>query len=193
METSVRTLTYYVATTLDGFIAGPDGSFDAFPTEGDHIDAIIDSYPDTLAAPALEALGITPTNERFDTVLMGWNTYAAGLPAVVDPYPHLRQHVFTRQHRVPGGSAIATAEKPAEVVRSLKAEPGGSGIWLCGGAQLAGALIDEIDELVLKVNPILFGAGIPLVAGAAFDPSSFERTDSQAFGSGVVINTYRRR
>lgn len=189
----MRTLTYYVATTLDGCIAGPDGSFDAFATEGDHIDAIVRDYTETLPAPALDALGLTPTNERFDTVLMGWNTYAAGLPHVDDPYPHLRQYVFSRRHRRAGASAIVTAEKPAEVVRSLKAEPDGSGIWLCGGAQLAGALIDEIDELVLKVNPILFGAGIPLVTGAAFDPSAFERTDSRAYDSGVVITSYRRR
>jgi len=190
----MRTLTYYVATTIDGFIAGPDGSFDAFLTEGDHFAAIFEDYCDTLPAPALDALGLTPTNDRFDTVLMGWNTFAAGLPAGVDdPYPHLRQYVFSRTHDTAGGDVIVTADKPVEVVRALKAEADGTGIWLCGGAQLAGALLDEIDEIILKVNPLVLGAGIPLVAGAAFDPAAFTLTSSRPFTSGVVITSYERR
>lgn len=188
----MRALTYYVATSIDGFIAAPDGSYDAFLTEGDHIDAIFREYPDTLPAPMLDALGLTPTNDRFDTVVMGWNTYAVGLPDLDDPYPHLRQHVFSRSHTAVGGSATVTAEKPVEVVRALKAEPGGSGIWLCGGGELAGQLVDEIDHLVLKVNPVRFGAGIPLFGGAIYDPTALTLVDSRAFESGVVITSYDR-
>jgi uncharacterized protein YtpQ (UPF0354 family) len=36
--------------------------------------------------------------------------------------------------------------------RFLSAEPG-KDIWLCGDAQLAGAVFSEIDELILKINP----------------------------------------
>jgi dihydrofolate reductase len=46
----------------------------------------------------------------------------------------------------------------------MKAEPG-IDIWLCGGAHLAASLVDEINESILKINPILLGAGIPLFAG----------------------------
>jgi dihydrofolate reductase len=48
------------------------------------------------------------------------------------------------------------------VVRELKRRPG-QDLWRCGGAQLAGALLPEIDELVLKVNPLLAGDGIRLL------------------------------
>jgi hypothetical protein len=37
----VRDLTYYVAVSLDGKIAAPDGDFSAFPTEGDHVEMIM--------------------------------------------------------------------------------------------------------------------------------------------------------
>ena len=64
-----------------------------------------------------------------------------------------------------------------------------AGVWLCGGSTLAGALFDEIDRLVLKVNPILLGAGLPLFASQA---CGFEREDCRAFDSGVVLLSYRR-
>ena len=190
----MRTLTYFVATSLDGFIAGPDGQFDAFPVTGDHIDMIVRDHPDTLPTVALDAFGVTATATEFDTVLMGWSTYAAGLPAVDDPYPHLRQYVFSRTRTpadVPAGISL-TAEKPVEVVRALKAESSTSGIWLCGGGQLASALLPEIDRLVIKTNPVLFGAGTPLFADRPYEPLPFTLTSSTPFASGVVVSTYDR-
>ena len=95
----MRSLTYYVATSLDGRICGPDDDFSAFPVEGDPLQALARDWADTFPAAAHAALGITPDRSRFDTVIMGWNTYAAGLPYGVDsPYPHLDQVVATRRH-----------------------------------------------------------------------------------------------
>ena len=195
----MRELTYYVAVSLDGYIASPDHAFDAFDVEGDHIDLILKEYVDTLPAAGLEALGLKADRSRFDTVLMGWNTYAVGFPyGVYDPYPHLRQYVFSRRHTKADGNLDAageimvTAEDPVSVVRRLKAEPEGTGIWLCGGGQLASTLIDEIDRLVLKVNPVLFGDGIRLFATRPYDPRRFELTGSRTFRTGVVMNEYRR-
>ena len=190
----MRILTYLVATTLDGFIADLDGGYDAFAVTGDHIDMLIREHPDTLPGAALDALGITAPTSGFDTVVMGWSTYATGLPTVVDPYPHLRQYVFSRSRTaadVPGGVTV-TADPPAEVVRSLKAESSPSGIWLCGGGQLASALLPEIDRLVLKVNPVVLGAGIPLFADRLDEPLPFTLTSSRPFASGVVVSTYDR-
>ncbi len=75
------------------------------------------------------------------------------------------------------------------LVRNLKQEPG-LGIWLCGGASLAGALYDEIDELVLKVNPVVIGTGIPLFR-AARGPTRLELIDHQTFAGGVAVHRYR--
>lgn len=190
----MRSLTYFVAVSLDGFIAAPDGGFADFAMTGDHIETLAREYPETLPAHIWPALGITAPGTTFDTVLMGWNTYASGLPyGITDPYPHLRQIVFTRRADRPAETINFTAEDPVAVVRSLKAEAGDAGIWLCGGGTLAARLRDEIDQMVLKVNPVILGEGIPLFARTGYSPTPFTHVASTAYGSGVVVNRYRRR
>lgn len=188
----MRELVYFVATSLDGRIAAPDGSFDAFGVVGDHIEMIAREWADTLPAVAQQHLGVRADRSRFSTVLMGWNTYAVGLPAIADPYPHLEQVVFSRtpaDRDVPPGIRL-TDRDPVEVVAELRQQEG-SDIWLCGGGALASALIDEIDRLVLKVNPVLLGSGIALVDGG-YDARAFALTSSTRFESGVVVNDLRR-
>jgi len=189
----MRTLVYYVAASLDGFIAQPDGSFDAFPIDGDHMVAGIRDYADAIPTHVASALGIVPDRSRFDTVVMGWNTYAVGFDqGIASPYAHLRQYVFSRSRTSTAQGVTVTADNPVDVVRGLKAEPTGSDIWLCGGGQLASALIDEIDSLVVKVNPLVFGSGIPLFAEPAVPPRSFVPAGRTEFESGVVFTEYRR-
>jgi dihydrofolate reductase len=189
----MRELTYLVAVSLDGRIAGPGDDFSAFPVEGDHIEMLKRDYRDTLPKVGLDALGLSADGSRFDTTLMGWNTYAAGLSATRDPYPHTRQFVFSRSHRpdeVPANITL-TDEDPVAVVRRLKAEDG-NGIWLCGGGRLAATLVDEIDRLVLKINPVLLLDGVPLLHGTSYRPQAFERVASTPYESGVTVNEYVR-
>ncbi|NQX36054.1 dihydrofolate reductase family protein [Herbiconiux sp. VKM Ac-2851] len=193
----MRELTYYVAVSLDGFIAGPEGQFDAFPVEGDHMEAITERFPDTVPTDIAAASGIDQSGGRFDTVLMGWNTYAVGLAfGVTSPYRHLEQIVFTRTHldEAQGGDVhpLFTDADPVDTVRELK-QRDGRGIWLCGGGRLATALAGEIDRLVLKRNPVLLGAGIPLFEPGAYDPRQFDVVETTAFRSGVVLGEYVRR
>jgi len=189
----MRELVYYVAASIDGFIAQSDGSFDAFPIEGDHMTVGIRDYADSIPTHVATALGITPDLSRFDTVVMGWNTYAVGYDQGIEsPYAHLRQYVFSRTHTVTTSGVSVTAQNPVDVIRELKAETSGSDIWLCGGGQLASALVDEIDRLVIKVNPMVFGSGIPLFAGLADSPRPFVPASRTAFESGVVFTEYRR-
>jgi dihydrofolate reductase len=194
MENVMRELTYYAATSLDGRIAAPDGGFDAFPTTGDHMEMIVREWRDTVVAPALEALGLCADGTKFDAVVMGWLTYEAGLPyGVVDPYPHLEQVVFSRSHgqdEVPDNVRIVSGDPVAEVQR-LKREDG-VGVWLCGGGRLAAALVDEIDRMVLKVNPVVLGDGVPLFAGG-YDARAFELVRSTPYTSGVVVSEYARQ
>ena len=188
----MRELVYYVAVSIDGYIAGPDGEFDAFIFEGDHIEFITAEVPDAIPTHIAEQLGIAQRRERFDTVLLGAGTYAVGLPDAPSPYRHLKQYVFTHRDLAPQENLTVTAEDPATLVRELKAQEGAD-IWLCGGGNLAAQLDGEIDRLVLKRNPIVFGAGIPLFAPGTYVPAQWDRVRTVAFDSGVVLEEYVRR
>ncbi|RKR87512.1 dihydrofolate reductase [Micromonospora pisi] len=186
----MRKLTYYVATSLDGFIAGPDGEFDFFAFEGDLAAAILADYPETMPAPAREPLGIAEAaNKTFDTVLMGRATYEPALASgITSPYSHLRQYVFSRTLEQSDPQVQIVAGDPVEFVRELK-RADGMGIWLCGGAILAGQLVDEIDELVIKRYPVVLGSGTPLFR-APFKVTGFALNDNRTFQTGATISTY---
>ncbi|WP_238421917.1 dihydrofolate reductase family protein [Gordonia sp. 'Campus'] len=185
----MRELVYYVAVSLDGYIAGPAGQYDAFLFEGDHMEAINKDYSDTLPTHFAAALGVVPRGDRFDTVLMGADTYAAGLPDIVSPYQHLDQYVFTHRPHDPADGVTFTERDPIDVVTELKGAEG-KDIWLCGGGRLAGQLIGEIDRFVLKRQPVLFGAGIPLIAPGTYAPRRFDRVSTREFDSGVSFVEY---
>ncbi|GLY89191.1 dihydrofolate reductase family protein [Actinoallomurus iriomotensis] len=191
----MRKLTYFVGSTIDGYIAAPDGDFDFFSSHltEDYLSHLTTEYAETLPTPARAALGIADApNRRFDAVVMGRGTYEPGLTAgLTSPYAHLRQIVLSRS--LPADldpSVEITAEDPVALVRRLKQEDG-LGIWLCGGADLAGQLLPEIDELIVKQYPVVAGSGIPLFR-AEFSPRAFTLTGSDVIGEGNLILTYAK-
>lgn len=197
---SLRKLVYYIAGTLDGFIAGPDGSDPTgpngfWPVPEDYLAHMIAEYPETLPGPARAALGITDPGTRFDTVVEGRRTYQIGLDAgVPDAYPHLRHLVFSRTlTAAPAPQVEVTAEDPVATVRALKKEQG-KDIWLIGGGELAGALLPEIDQLIIKLAPLTIGSGIPLFgAKTSFQPASWTLSQHRVLDSGAAFLTYDRR
>ena len=63
-------------------------------------------------------------------------------------------------------------------------------VLLRGGGDLATALYPEIDELILKVNPVLLGSGIPLFAGAVAQ-RALELAESKIYDNGFMLLRYR--
>lgn len=195
----MRRLVYYVATTLDGFVAGPDGGDptgpDGFwPVPADYVRHLVAEYPETLPVQARQALSVTARGTRFDTVLEGRRSYEIGLAAgVPDAYPHLRHLVFSRtMTESPDPAVELVADDPVATVRELKRQAGAD-IWLLGGAELAGSLYAEIDTLILKLGPLTIGDGIPLFSRkASFDPRTWTLTDHTVITSGAVFLTYKR-
>lgn len=185
----MRKLVYYVAVSIDGYIADPHGGFDSFLIEGDHAQVVFGEYADALPAHVHAALNIQPPATHFDTVIMGWNTLIPALEAgIAIPYPHLRQVVASRHPRQVNPDITLTSD-PLGTVRAPKQQDG-LDIWLCGGGTLAGDLLPEIDRLVLKRNPLVFGSGVPLFGTAPYEPRQYTLTSTRPFTSGVVIEEY---
>ena len=107
---------------------------------------------------------------------------------ISSPYPHLRQIVASRHPR-DVDSGITVTDDPLAAVRSLKQEAG-LDVWLCGGGELAGSLLPEIDRLILKRHPFVFGSGIPIFGAAHYQPRRFAPAGTRAFASGVVMEEY---
>lgn len=171
----MRALIYYVAASLDGFIAEPDGRFHRFPA-GDHVAAFLETLP------------------RFGAVLMGRATYAVGLEhGVTSPYPMLaEQYVYSSTMTASPDPAVQLVGHDAvEHIAGLK-NASGDDIWLCGGARLAGSLwrAGLIDQVWVKQNPLVLGAGIPLFGGEGLEPAALRLTDLRRFESGVVELRY---
>jgi dihydrofolate reductase len=169
----VRRLRYQVASSLDGYIAGPHGEFDWIVMDPD-----IDFA--TLFA-------------QFDTAVMGRKTFLTTLEqGGSGAMPGLDVVVFSRTLRPADYPAVSIVNRdPAEHVRSLKAKSG-KDIWLFGGGELfrtllAAGLVDTVEPAVV---PVLLGAGIPLL------PSPASRTTLSLSGhrlypkSGIVLLEY---
>jgi dihydrofolate reductase len=188
----VRALTYYVGVTLDGFIAAPDGSYDFFPVTEPLLEFIAQEFPETLPTHVRGQLQIADPGTRFDAVVMGRATYEPALQAqITSPYAHLDQHVVSTTLPADIDPAVQVSRDPVQLVRRLKSELG-AGVWLAGGGVLAGALLDEIDVLVLKRYPIVLGAGIPLFGAGAAEARPFDVVDERSLSGGTQVSTYAR-
>ena len=187
----MRKLIYYVACTVDGFIARLDGSFDCFLTEGEHFADLFASFPETIPSHLREVLGVQAENQRFDAVLMGRTTYEVGASVgITNPYPQMQQYLFSRSMKKSPDEAVELVSGDAVgKVRELK-QGVGKDIWLCGGGELAGQLFAEVDELILKVNPVVIGAGVPLFRGEV-KATAVVVTEGKSYSNGFRIVHYR--
>jgi dihydrofolate reductase len=175
----MRKLKYHVASTADGFIAHEDDTYGAFMQERLVKDS--EHITDYLASFA-----------TYDTVLMGRRTYEQGLKVgVTDPYPMMEPYVFTRSMKEsPNPRVKLVADDALGVIRRLKAQPG-KDLYLAGGADFASKVLDAglVDEVVLKLSPLLLGSGIPLVTRLQAT-RSLELLSTKVYKNGVLLLRY---
>ena len=189
----MRKLVYYVGVSLDGYIAGPGGEFEFYPVADDMAAWINERYPETIPTHIRPHVGLEDAaNKRFDTLVMGLGTYQPALDIdVTSPYAHLRQYVVSTTLDGIPDPGVELVREPHGIVRKLKAEEDGKDIWLCGGGALAGALLPEIDELIIKSYPVVAGAGVSAFTGG-FRPTLFTPADRKEFGNGAQVTWFTR-
>lgn len=110
--------------------------------------------------------------------------------AISNPYAHLKTYVISTTLDTLESPVELYAGDPLDLVRRLKSEDG-LDLYLCGGGKLAGALLTEIDRLIVKTYPVVAGSGIPDLSGA-FNPTPFTPTQRHTFDNGATVTSYDR-
>ncbi len=171
----MRRLRYQVATSLDGYIAGPNGDFDCI---------FMDTEIDFAALFA-----------QFDTVVMGRKTFETTLQQGGNgSMPGLDVVVISRTLKPDDHPAVTVVNSdPVEHVRALKVAPGkGKDIWLFGGGELFRTLLDAglVDTVEPAVVPVLLGGGIPMLPTRAVRSSLSLSKHHLYPKSGIVLLEY---
>lgn len=163
----------FIACSLDGFIAGPDGDLSWLP-----------------APQAGEDYGYGELIGRTSAILMGRGTYdvAAGFAA----WPYAELPVFVASHRPlePVAPTVRPVSgTPAELL-AIAGEQTDGGIYLDGGNLIRSFLDDGlVDELTVTIVGVILGAGVPLFAGVT-RPHRLELASSTEYPDGLVQLRY---
>jgi dihydrofolate reductase len=144
----MRRVRYSVAVSADGYIAGPKG-------ENDWI--VMDPEIDFKALFG-----------SFDTIVMGRKTYDAARGQKGGGMPGLTPYVFSRTLKPADCPGVTVAADACATIAEIKSKAG-KDIWLFGGGNLFGSMLEEglVDAVELAVIPVFLGGGTPLVPGLA--------------------------
>ncbi|NNE67671.1 MAG: dihydrofolate reductase [Pyrinomonadaceae bacterium] len=174
----MRKVIYFLAASLDGYIARVDGSVD-WLREDD-----LEETGDELKAFAASV----------DTVLFGRKTWEKGLE--LDPsgesFTGYTNYVFSRSVRESDFPNVKFInEEAVEFVRKLKASEG-KNIWLMGGGEIAAHFLNAglIDEIRLNIQPVILGKGIPMFTNPD-EFAAFESANVKKHESGSIEVTYK--
>ena len=168
---------YYVASSLDGYIAGENDDISDFATGGKGVDKYLADL------------------QKFKTVIMGRRTYEFGYQFGLEPgqpaYPHMEHFIFSDSLKIEKlAETVCIEKKSIGRVIEIK-ESAQSDVYLCGGGEFAGWLLDNglIDQLKLKLNPIILGNGIRIF-GKSKTKAKWNLKETETFEDGLKILTY---
>lgn len=173
----MQKMIYYVAMSIDGYIAGPGGDISRFLYEG----PAVSRYQADL-------LG-------FKTVVMGRKTYEVGYSFGLQPgqpvYEGMKHYVFSDRLAIPDHHPdVSFVALTLAQVKKIKAQAT-TDIYLCGGGMLAAWLANhqQIDQLKVKLNPIVLGGGTKLFGDSTL-PLGCRLVAMDRFEDGMAIITY---
>ncbi len=170
-------IVYYVARSIDGFIAGVNDDISGFVPGGSGVEKYLSDL------------------KSFKTVIMGRRTYEFGYQFGLEPgqpaYPHMEHFIFSDSLKFEKKTKTVHVEpKSIDRLKEIKSAAE-TDIYLCGGGIFAGWLLDNecIDILKVKVNPLILGQGVKLF-GDSSETVKLKLIDKEEYEKGLLINTY---
>lgn len=175
----MTTTRYYVASTLDGFIADSDNRIEWLLRFGfDEFQSHFDAFMADIGA-----------------IVMGSTTYEFLLDEGTDawPYDGLPTWVFTHRDlpRVPDAQLHFADGDVSAVHASIIEAASGRDVWVVGGGDMARQYANAglLDELLVTVMPVVLGSGRPLIPVDETLRLSLLKTTP--FPSGAIELAYR--
>ena len=170
------TVSVFIGTSLDGFIARPNGDLDFLPPGGG------------------EPHGYDEFMASVDALVIGRKTFETVLAFAVWPYGDKRVVVLSSRpvdlSAVVGGVVEQMAGPPAEIVAQLAAS-GANHLYVDGGITIQGFLrAGLIDRLIITRVPVLIGDGVPLFDTLPRD-IRLRHVATRQYASGLVQSEYQ--
>jgi dihydrofolate reductase len=164
----------FVGTSLDGYLARPDGAYDFLPADGG------------------EPHGYEEFFASVDALIIGRNTYEVVL--AIDPWPYGTKPVFVLSSKpletTPAGAVVERMSGgPEEIVSSL-ARRGFQHVYVDGGLTIQSFLrAGLIQRMTITRVPVLIGRGIPLF-GLTERDIMLRHVATQQYATGLVKSEY---
>lgn len=177
----MRKLRFSVATSLDGFIAGPRGEYDWI-------------MPD----PAFDFRSFF---RNFDTMLIGRRTYEVMQGRGQSPESmEMKAFVVSATLEAEKNPAVTIIRDDVVAAVSALKTAAGKDIWLGGGAMLFRTLLDAhlVDTVELAVMPTLLRGGVRIVPEGSRCALRLEATEPYPNGMvwvkyAVILPNYQNR
>ncbi len=171
----------FIACSLDGFIARPDGSIDWLEKAN-------------LAVPKGEDCGYAAFSKDVDALVMGRKTFELVLGFEQWPYNGIPVIVLSKSlEALPSGlpkDVTLSSETPA-VLCSRLALLGMKKLYIDGGKTIQSFLLEGlISEIIITQIPVLIGEGIPLF-GPLKNEIQLQHLSTHAYEFGFVQNHYK--
>ena len=165
----------FVGTSVDGFIARPDGALDFLPPGGG------------------EPHGYEEFIATVDAIVIGRKTFEKVLSFATWPYGEKRVVVLSSQpldlSLVHGGVVEQMTGPPTEIVAQLAAR-GVHHLYVDGGVTIQRFLrVGAIQRLIITRVPVLIGEGVPLFGALPHDVR-LRHIATRHYPSGLVQSEY---
>lgn len=171
----------YIATSLDGFIARPNGSLD---------------WLTSLPKPKSEEdYGYADLLSKIGTIIMGRKTYQEVIKFGID-WPYVGHNAWVvsqnKNLKIQSPDTYVLADNLTSFITNLKAKSE-KDIWLVGGGQLITSFLHEelIDQMIITIIPKILGDGIPLFAKKPKE-TNWTLNQAKTYETGLVTLIYDR-